>query len=265
MDRSTKLFPTVLLSLAALAGGGARAAEDAVDPLQAVQQTVGDWAKLRAETVRIESDWEWQRSLMVSTLGALKDRIGQLELRRDELRAKTATERREVEALGERRQAYATAGRDAEAQLRALDEQLVRLRPALPPRLAAALELSYRSLAAPALPLGERMQHTMTILNRCQHFNGTIVWGEELIAPPGGQPTLMEVAYWGLAQGYALDRTAGRAYCGAPAEGRWQWNAAPELAAAVGRLLAVAQDKCEPEFVQLPVRIDESAQPILKP
>lgn len=228
-------------------------------PLDDVQKAATEWTQVRAETVRIESDWAWQKSFMQSTLDALQERVRQLEEQRTALEVKTAGARRETEDLVARRKAMAAAAAEAAQQLKELDERLARMRPWLPPRLSVALELPYRSLVATELPLAERMQHTMTILNRCVHFNRTIAKGEEMIVPPGGEAKLMEVVYWGLSHGYALDRVAGVAYAGAPAEGGWRWTAAPELAGAVSRLIAVAADKTEPEFVTTPVQPSEPA------
>lgn len=226
-------------------------------PVAEVQQAATEWAKVRAETVRIESDWAWQRSLMQATLDALQEKVGQLEVQRDGLAAKTAGERREIEELETRRRQMAAAAAEAEQHLRTLAARLVRLRGWLPPRLSAALELPLRSLAAADLPAGERMQHTMTILNRCMHFNRTVTYGEELVAPEGGTPVLMETVYWGLSHGYALDRVAGVAYLGGGGPEGWRWTPAHELKEAVVRVIAVAHDRTEPAFVEIPVEVSD--------
>ncbi len=241
----------------AFLGGAIAAPLMAGGPLDDVQKAAAEWAQVRAETVRLESDWTWQRSLLQSTLEALQARVQRLEQQRSALEEKTSGARRETEELVARRKAMAEAATDAAQQLQALGERLARLRPWLPPRLSAALELPFRSIAAPDLPLGERMQHTTTILNRCVHFNRTVAKGEELIVPPGGEAKLMEVVYWGLSHGYALDRAAGVAYSGAPVAAGWSWTPAPELAGAVARLIAVAADKTEPEFVAVPVQMND--------
>jgi hypothetical protein len=260
MERSNRTTRRLrCLIVAALVGGGLTAPLTAGSPLDDVQKAATEWAQVRAETVRIESDWAWQQSLMRSTLDVLQERVRQLEEQRSALEVKTAGARRETDDLVARRQALAAAASEAARQLQALDERLGRMRPWLPPRLSAALELPFRSLARADLPLAERMQHTTTILNRCVHFNRTVAKGEEMLVPPGGEAKLMEVVYWGLTHGYALDRAAGVAYVGAPAEQGWGWTPAPELAKAVARLIAVAADKTEPEFVAVPVQVSEPA------
>lgn len=233
----------------------------AEEPVDQVQQTVAQWVKVRTETARLKSDWNWQQSLMQSTLDGLKLRLSQLEATRDELAAKSSTERRETAELEERLAAMNTSVAEAERYLVALDATLIRLRAWLPPRLSAALELPYRSLAAPELPLGERMQHTMAILNRCQLFDRSVSAGEEIVVPEGSDKKLMEVVYWGLAQGYALDRTSGTAYVGRPGGQGWAWVAAPEAAPAIAKLLAVARDEREPELVAVDFTRGEPVAP----
>jgi hypothetical protein len=229
----------------------------ATEPVADVQQAAAEWAKVRAETVRIESDWALEQNLMQGTLDALKEKVGQLELQRDELAAKTATERREIAELETRRKEMAAATVAAEQHLRELDARLAKLRPWLPPRLSAALELPFRSLEDANLPPAERMQHTMTILNRCTHFNQAVACGEEMVTPTGGAAVLMETVYWGLSHGYALDRSGRIAYRGEAGGAGWTWTPVPELAKQVERLIAVAQDRTEPAFVELEVQISD--------
>jgi hypothetical protein len=100
------------------------------------------------------------------------------------------------------------------------------------------------------------MQMVMTILNRCAQFNRTVTCDEEVLTIAGepGSKSLA-VIYWGLSHGYALDRAAGKAWLGAPGPGGWQWTPAPEAARQVAALIAVHNDKAEPEFVAVPAQL----------
>jgi FtsZ-binding cell division protein ZapB len=231
----------------------------AADPVDEVQKSAAEWARLRVETVKLESDWEWQRGLMEATRDAQLAHLKELEERRDELAAKTAGARRTSEELTAQRQSMREAAAAAANRLQSLDDRLVRMRAWLPPRLSAALDLPYRSLALPQLSMGERMQHTMTILNRCALFNSTVSHGEEAVDVAPGETKLLEVIYWGLSHGYALDRAARVAYVGSPTDDGWRWAAVPELTDRVEQLMAVHQDKCEPVGTELPVKISDPA------
>jgi hypothetical protein len=224
-------------------------------PLDDVQKTVTEWVRVRAETARIEGDWTWQQMLMQSTLQALQERTRQLEAQRAELEARTAEERRDTADLMARRQEMKDAQAQADDHLRLLGERLVQMRAWLPPRLSAALELPYRSLAKPDADISERMRYAMLILNRCAQFNRTVSVDEEMVTAANGEKRLMEVVYWGLSHGYALDRTSNEAYLGAPSESAWAWTTLPDMAPQVAQLINASLDKAEPTFVILPAQV----------
>lgn len=231
------------------------------DPVDKVGRTATEWVKTRTETVRLESEWSGQRTLLQSAVEAINQRAQLIEEKRDGLKARTAQERSELETLEQRNGRADADLRAAEAKLKEADRALLALRPFLPPRLSAALELPYRSLAAPELSVSDRMQHTMTVLNRCLQFNHVVSAGEEVITLPGEPtPKALEVIYWGLGQGYALDRGTGKAWRGAPAGAGWEWEPHPEAAAELSRLLAVASDKADPAFVMLPTKLNHAAR-----
>jgi hypothetical protein len=223
-------------------------------PVDDVQKTVTEWVRVRAETARIEDDWIWQQTLMQSTLEALQERTRQLEAQRTGLETRTAEERRDTADLMARQEALKDAQAQAADHLRVLGERLVRMRAWLPPRLSVALELPYRSLAEPDADAGERMRYAMVILNRCAQFNRTVSVGEEIITAANGEKRLMEVVYWGLSHGYALDRSSHEAYLGAPTETAWVWTTLPDMAPQVARLINASSDKTEPAFVILPAQ-----------
>lgn len=229
------------------------------DPVEAVGKAAGEWVKTRAETVRLQSDWSSQRELLEATVRAVQERANNLETKRDDLKARTAQEQDELQKMEAKNQAMSAALQGAGDRLKTLDGKLVHLRPSLPPRLSAALELPYRSLAAADLPLGERMQLTMTVLNRCVQFNRVITHGEEVIQLPGDtEARALDVIYWGLSHGYALDRKAGRAWLGAPGPEGWKWEPQADAAPAVARLISIVDDKTEPEFVTVPARLQHA-------
>ncbi len=232
-------------------------AESSAGSVSSVQKAVADWARVREETVRLESTWETERQLLHSTLNALQERARTLADEKKTLTAKTAEERSALDALARENGALQSSLDAAVGRLKKLTERLVELRPMLPPRLARALELPYRSLANPELSPGERMQYLTTILNRCEQFNNAIAYDEEPVTVPGESgERLLEVIYWGASHGYALDRTGGKAYRGAPGAGGWNWSALPDGAGAVTQLIAIYREKSDPRFVEVPARVD---------
>jgi hypothetical protein len=237
------------------------AALAAADSVARVEQAATEWVKLRAETVRLETEWSGQRGLFEAMVAALAERARLVEEKTANSRARTVEERAELDGLEQRNRAASAALATAETRLAEVGRNLAALRPFLPPRLAAALELPLRSLADPALPVADRMEHTMTVLNRCLQFNRGVTTGEETIAPAGEPtPRAVEVIYWGLSHAYAFDRTTRQAWLGRPGPDGWSWQARPEAADGVARLLAIAADRADPDFVLVPAQLNSVAQ-----
>lgn len=228
----------------------------AADPIEEVGKTASDWVKTRAETVRLQTAWTQDRLLLAGTIDGLKERAARLEDQRDHLLADTKEERAELDTLKDKLARSREGFQTTEAQLKELTARVLALRPALPPRLSSALDLSYRSLTGAEASPSERMQLVMTVLNRCAQFNQTITHGEETLELPGGAGAKsLEVIYWGLSHGYALDRAAGQAWLGAPADGRWTWAALDGAAPAVSELIAIRRDEADPRLVDVPARL----------
>ena len=230
------------------------------DPLEPAEKAAGDWIKIRLETSRLEGEWLSDRPLLESTVGGLQERATTLEEKMNRVKAKTAKDRDDIDVLKAKEKAAADDLHEVDARLQALISKLIDLRPALPPRLSEALEESYRSLAGKDNGAGERMQLAMTILNRCSLFNRTVTCGEEVLTIEGGTgERSLDVIYWGLGHGYALDGAAGKAWYGSPGPQGWQWEPAPDAARPVARMIAIYNDKADPGFVTVPARLGQPA------
>jgi len=224
--------------------------------LYEAKQSAAQWVGLRVEAARLESAWREERALVESMATALEERAQATEEKRDLTRAQTSGDRAELEGLREKISAEAGDLQALEAGLRSLTARLQALRPGLPPRLSDALELSYRSLGDEKLGVGERMHVVMTMLNRCAHFNRSVTVGEDVLALEGeATPKSLEVIYWGLSHGYAIDPTTRQAWLGAPVAGSWRWEPQPEAYAAVADLLSIARDQADPRFVAVPATV----------
>jgi len=229
------------------------------DPVESLEKAAGDWVKVRAETSRIESEWSSQQRLLQSMVGALEDRADSAEAMRDLLLAKTAKDRGDLADLDSSIKSSVTGLREVETRLKAMDSLLPELRPSLPPRLNNALELPFRSLASSDLSVGERMQLTMAVLSRCIEFNRTVTSDSEVLTLASGEnPQLLEVIYWGLSHGYALDRANGKAWFGSPGPKGWKWESMPDGAGKVSQLIAVYRGEYEPRFVEVPAHLADS-------
>lgn len=249
------------LVLVAFCLGGSFACGAPADPVDTLAKLSLDWVKTRAEAVRAESAWASQHELLDSTVKALEERARELETKRDLLKAKTAKDRGDLANLEIENQRLADQFSRLETCLKSIDDRLVKLRPQLPPKLSLALELPLLSLADPNLAPGERMAHTITVINRCAQFNRAVTFGEEIVAAPGeAKPKLLQTVYWGLSQGYAYDRGGRKAWLGSPGPEGWKWAPCLEAEASIRELIATFDEKAEPKFVAVPAAAGRPAE-----
>jgi hypothetical protein len=233
-------------------------AAPASDPLEVGEKAASEWIKTRLETSRVESAWTTEKPLLEATVNGLRERAQALEDKRDDLKAKTAKDRAEAESLKVKNTAAAEDLKEAQTRLETLTQGLLAMRPSLPPRLSEALELPFRSLEKPGLAPGERMQVTITILERCAQFNRTVTSAEEVLSIEGGTGLRSyDVIYWGLSHGYALDKKAGKAWYGSPGPNGWQWESLADAARPVAELMAIYEDRADPDFVLVPARLSQ--------
>lgn len=226
------------------------------ESIDAVQKAATEWARVRSETVRAETEWRWQKVFLESTLESLAERSQVLKDRRDFLEATVARERGNASELGLKNREALELLQDAGIRAQALSARLVDLRPWLPPRLSEALEFSYRSLEDASLGISERMQAVTIVFNRCFKFDRAITYSEEMLVVKDGKPArFLSVIYWGLSHAYALDATDGIAFFGSPGEKEWIWEEKAGLGPTVARLMALYHDEATPEFTEAPARL----------
>jgi hypothetical protein len=221
-----------------------------------LENAITEWTKVRSETTRLESNWNSHRPFLESIVASATERADGAEATRNSLQAGSASRLEDEERLAAERKTARDKLGGEEAKLKAIDDDLVRLRPSLPPRLSDALQLPFEALASADLSLADRMQSTMTVLNRCVEFNRTITFDDEVVSvSKEGRPRLLEVLYWGLGHAYALDRSSHSAWYGSPGQDGWKWEALQDSSAPLVRLIDVYKGKSEPMLVEIPARL----------
>ncbi len=234
----------------------------AADPLGDADKAAGEFVKLQIERARLDTEWRSQRGMLESLVRALQERAASLEEKRDLTKARTARDREEIDAVRAKIRAATDDAKIFETRLNALSTKLLSLRASLPPRLSEGLEMSYRTLADTGVPASERMQQAMNVLNRCAQFDRMITVGEDVLSLEGEPPEKsLEVIYWGLSRGYAVDRVGRKAWLGSPGPAGWRWEARPEAFDGVVKLIAIANDKADPTYVAVPATVTRSLSP----
>lgn len=248
--RIPDLRPSGLLLLVPLLAAARLRAQDA---LASADKAAHDWLALRTEAVRLDTEWRTQREVLASLAAGLEERAKLAEEKRDQAKAQHSQELQDLAAVQAKNRAAAEDLQAAQARLEALSRRLLALRPKLPPRLSDALDLSYRTLASGGVPPAKRMEVAMSVLNRCGEFDRLVSVSEDLLTLEGEAPNkYFETIYWGLSRGYALDRASRRAWLGTAGPDGWRWEPKPEAYDAVVRLIGIAQDKGEPDWIAVP-------------
>ncbi len=225
------------------------------ESLESVQESARKWVDLRLETSRLEADWAWQKELLQSMEDTLGLKVRQLEEKEALLQARTASQSEQVEKSREQASQLRIELEEVEGHIQVIVEDLQNVRAFLPPSLSNSLELAYTSLNEPGLSLGEKMQLVVTVLNRCQQFNGMISYREEIV-PTQDKEKVLSVIYWGLSHAYALDRKTGDTFLGKPAEEGWTWIPRPGMKSEVSRLISIFNEEIDPELVKAPVQVN---------
>lgn len=241
----------VVVASFALALAGAQ-----TDPFEQLQQSAREWARIKDALSQLESNWQWEQEWIKASLAATQaeeTRLLATKRRLETAAAENLSQRDRTESLAE---AVDTELSELTERLNRLALTLTQLRPYLPPRLAASLELPYRTLDERDRPANERLIAATNIINRALNFNRSITLSEEPISSVE-QPrqTLFEVLYWGLSHAYALDRSTGKAYFGHPHAQGWTWSEQPQIAAALRKAIAMQKGELDPAFVNLPARV----------
>jgi FtsZ-binding cell division protein ZapB len=104
------------------------------------------------------------------------------------------------------------------------------------------------------IPLAERLQLIVGILNEVTKANGEIVQAVEVRAMPDGKSAELRTVYVGLAEAYYVS-ARGDAGIGRADTNGWKWTAASELAEPVRAVLDILQNKGSPRFVALPAEV----------
>jgi hypothetical protein len=60
-----------------------------------------------------------------------------------------------------------------------------------------------------------------------------------------------------LSHAYALDRAAGKVWYGSPGPKGWQWESRQDAVRPVSELIAVYNDKADPDFVAVPATLSQ--------
>jgi hypothetical protein len=231
---------------------------ETMEKIEKARETLDKWVKTRRLISEEQRDWVMGKEMLLSRLEVVKKEIGGLE---DKIRGSQAS-------LSKSNDAHADLVVEVD-QLKAVSAQLTktvvgmeseihRLYKLLPPPIQEKLMPLYKRMpedqAKTQVPLTERFQNVIGILNEVSKANNEISVNFEVHDLADGKPAEVKVVYVGLAQAYYLS-ASGEAGVGHPTPDGWKWESSKGIARDVLMTLEILQGKQKAEFVPLPVKM----------
>jgi hypothetical protein len=239
--------------------GGAGFTARAQAPLDATRATLEQWVQTRQTIAQTARDWKTDQESLQQTLALLQRELQLLDDQITQQGEAAGAKRTEQQQLREQNETLLAASREIAGAMGELEAHLLKISKAFPRPLLEKIEPLFRRIPqrpeAAALPLSQRLQNVLGIMNEVEKFHGSITLATELRKSRTGEEFQVKALYIGLAQAYFVDKGGSNAGVGAPAIGGWHWADRNELAPQITRAIAIYENDIPAAFVTLPVQI----------
>ena len=222
------------------------------------------WIELEQRIATEQNDWladkevmEASRTVLQREQVALKSRLEANELAQSLFHQRLKSLEQELATQNEARALLTRGLEKEEARIRMI---LDRLPEPLRERLAP---LQLRLGPGPddqPVSVSERVQTVISMLSAIDQFNGTVTLTHHLRTNEVGVEKDVEVLYWGLAMGYAVDRTGQQGWLSLPSPDGWNWQEAHDAAPRIRELIEIHKRKRSPGLVSLPAILQEGVK-----
>lgn len=256
-------LPRLFSALPLFFGGVLFAQDEPVSKTEKLKDSVREWIETMREIQDAEDAWERDRVLLEDQRAALESEIADLSQRVEE--AKTEKEGADKESLDEvaKRDAYLKAKDLLAAEIRQLEEGLVKQFPVLPAPLAEepkVKELMAQVREDVALTgekaqggLAKRLNNVLNLLTEAEKWQQTVLLRDELHESADGRKFNMKVVYFGLGAAYAVNESGDFALVGTPTTEGWNYEERNDLAGDIRRMVDVLNGDVDAQFVELPI------------
>lgn len=222
------------------------------------------WIELEQRIASEQSDWladkevmEASRTVLQREQAALKARLEANEMAQSLFHRRLQSLEQELAAQAEGRNLLIAGLEREEARIREIHDHLPE---PLRERLAPLLLRMGAGPADQLVSVSERVQTVISILSAVDQFSGTVTLTHHLRRDEAGVERDVEVLYWGLAMGYAVNQTAEQAWLLLPSSEGWTWQAAHAVAPGIRDLIEIHKRKRSPGLVSLPATLREGAK-----
>jgi hypothetical protein len=227
--------------------------------LNEARSTLDKWVEARQLISKTKSDWQADKEILEQSV-QLFDR--ELKMVEDQL-AKVGTNSAQVEK--ERLTAEALLKSSSEALDRAkefatdIEGRVFKLTPQLPSPLQEVIKTLLNRMptnsATTRMPVTERVQVAVGILNEFDKFNNAVTIFNERRKNEKSEEVAVETVYVGLGAAYFVNDLGDFAGIGTPSPNGWEWNIKPQLGPAIKEVIRIYRSEHPARFVALPMEI----------
>lgn len=223
------------------------------------RSTLERWVETRQTISKTRSDWQADKEILQQTVALLERELKSVETQIANLSTNSAqVDKERLEAEAQRAEANECLD-SARRFAIDLEGQLVKRVPQVPEPLQDILKPILAKLPAdPAdtrMPVTERIQVAVGILNEVDKFNNAVAIFSEKRKNPNNEEVAVETVYVGLGAAYFVNDAGDFAGTGTYRPGGWEWTTKPEIGPAVREVISIYRNEHSARFVSLPAVI----------
>jgi hypothetical protein len=226
--------------------------------LEAARLALGKWVETQQILAKEKREWQQAKDILTARLELVRAEIGSLKEKLARAEGTTTDVDKKKQELLTQTETLTVVGVTMKETVVGLEEQVRVLHGRLPEPLQEKLKPLYDRMptdsANTKVSLAERYQNVLGILNEVSRLNSEVTMISEVRTLANGKPAEVRTIYVGLGQAYFVSAT-GEAGIGRPTERGWEWSAAAPSGPAILQAIEILQNKAQPKFIQLPVRI----------
>lgn len=227
------------------------------------KQRAERWLELERRTADEGNAWRAEREALETSRELMKTENERLQKRLDANALARDLFLKRLNTLQADLSEQETASTDLRAGLAAVEMRLRGVRERLPVPLREQVDDLFRRLnrgdetEGGAVTLSERAQTLVSIMTLMDQFNSRVTLTHHLYRDDDGGELDVQVLYWGLAMGLAVDVNGTRAWMLTPTDTGWSWQDHSDSAAAVRQLVDIHSREVRPALVSVPVALPE--------
>lgn len=245
--------------LGAALGVSAQTARDQND-IATIQSYIERWVAVGQDLARTRANWQFERDILEATKESLLGEIEQIKSQIADAKEEEQSADEASKKLAKEQVALIEAADRVTSVIAKLEERLIRLVPRLPPhlqrKLGADLEILNNKEKREDTGIATRLTTVTNILQEAEKANNEVITVNEE-RDVDGKTQSVRTAYLGLAIAYSTTEDESVGWIGTPSVNGWEFEERPEAAKAIARVVAIANNSADVEFVPVTAKISD--------